>query len=128
MFANCIITKVVKKSAENAFVFNSYPSIGMFNMPISTATKMSEVRSICWNMSFLMMKSLFLRGGSCMTLSSGLIEANAIAAKVSMMMFTHSICITVRGGSWVKNTPVKTTTRATILIVNWNIRKRCMLR
>ena len=119
---------MVKKSAEKALVFISYPSIGMFIMPINTATKMAEVRSICRNMSFLMMKSLFLRGGSCITFSSGLIEANAIAAKVSMIMFTHSICITVSGGSLVKNTPVKTTTNATMFMVSWNIRKRCMLR
>ena len=76
----------------------------------------------------VMMKSLFLRGFSRITLRLGGSEASASAAKVSMIRLTHSICVTVSGSSLPKIEPSSTMTIATKLIVSWNRTKRWMLR
>lgn len=65
-----------------------------------------------------MMKSVLRRGFSFITLSLGGIEAKAKAAKVSMMRFTHSICVTVRGRSVPTIEPSSTMKSATKLIVS----------
>lgn len=44
----------------------------------------------------------------------------AIAAKVSMMMFTHRICTTVSGMSVPNTAPTKQIRIAAKLIVSWN--------
>ena len=52
----------------------------------------------------------------------------AIAAKVSMMMFTHRICTTVSGMSVPNTAPTKQIRIAAKLIVSWNSTKRWILR
>ena len=71
-----------------------------------------------------MMWSVVLRGGSCITRSSGGREASASAAKVSMMRFTQSICVTVRGDSVPRNAPMSTMRQAATLMVIWKTMKR----
>ena len=59
-----------------------------------------------------------------MTVSLGGMEARAKAAKVSMIRFTHSICVTVSGSSVPIIDPNNTISKATKLIVSWNTMKR----
>ena len=63
-------------------------------------------------------------GFSFITLSLGGIDAKAKAAKVSIIRFTHSICVTVNGNSVPTSEPNSTMNSATKLIVNWNTMKR----
>ena len=51
-------------------------------------------------------------------------DANAIAAKVSIMRLTQSICVTFSGFSVPKKAPTRTTTHATTFTVNWKSIKR----
>ena len=76
----------------------------------------------------VMIKSSGWRGFSCMTLSLGGMDAKANAAKVSMIRFTHNICVTVRGSSVPKKAPMSTMSKATRLMVSWNRIKRWILR
>lgn len=55
---------------------------------------------------------------------TGGIDAKAMAAKVSIIRFTQSICVTVSGSSVPKKAPNKTLANATTLIVSWNTMKR----
>ncbi len=68
------------------------------------------------------------RGMSRITASDGGSDANAIAAKVSIIRLTHSICVTVSGDSISINAPKSTTRHATTLTVSWKRMKRWMLR
>ena len=97
-------------------------------MPSSTATKSSPTPTIERIIGREMMKSLFLRGFSRITLRLGGSEASASAAKVSMIRLTHSICVTVSGNSLPKIEPNSTMMIATKLIVSWNSTNRWMLR
>ena len=74
----------------------------------------------------LMMKSLRLRGRSPITSRSGDSEARAMAAKVSIMRFTHSICVMVRGSSVPMNEPPSTSSSAVTFTTSWKKMKRCM--
>ena len=65
------------------------------------------------------MKALRLRGLSAITLSEGGSAERAKAAKVSMMRFTHSICVTVRGDSVPMNAPKSTSRHAATFTVSW---------
>ena len=56
----------------------------------------------------------------------GDIEARAMAANVSIIRFTQSICVTVSGRAEPKNAPRRTLSNATTLMVSWNTMKRCM--
>ena len=53
-------------------------------------------------------------------------EARAPAAKVSMIRFTHSICVTVMGNSEPNIEPSSTMTSAATLMVSWNRMNRWM--
>ena len=64
------------------------------------------------------------RGFSFITFGSAGNEAKAKAAKVSMMIFTHNIWVTVNGRVVPMNAPISTTSKAVKLIVNWNMTKR----
>ena len=75
-----------------------------------------------------MMKDLRERGLSRITSSDGGREARAIAAKVSMIRFTHSICVTVSGDSIPMNAPASTIRQAQTFTVSWNMMKRCRFR
>ena len=97
-------------------------------MPSSTTTitppHVKSVRA----MAGVMMNSLRGRGRSRITSGLGGSEAIAMAAKVSMMMFTQRICTTVRGMSVPKIAPTKQMTIAAKLMVSWKRTKRWMLR
>ena len=72
-----------------------------------------------------MMKSPFgplLRGLSFITLGLGGKEANAPAANVSIIKFTHSICVIVSGDSVPINEPNNTIRQAATLMVSWKSR------
>ena len=72
------------------------------------------------------MKALRSRGLSRITRSEGGSEARAMAAKVSMMRFTHSICVTVSGLCVPMKAPLRTMKHAATLTVSWKSRKRWM--
>ena len=72
------------------------------------------------------MKAWRSRGRSCITLSDGGSEARAMAAKVSIIRFIHSICVTVSGDSVPMKAPMSTMRHAVTLTVSWNSRNRCM--
>ena len=57
------------------------------------------------------------RGASCITDGVGGSDANAMAANVSMIRFTHSIWVTVSGDCIPMNAPHSTMRHATILTV-----------
>ena len=73
-----------------------------------------------------MMKALRSRGLSCITRSAGGSEARAMAANVSMMRFTHSICVTVSGESVPMKAPANTMKQAATFTVIWKRMKRWM--
>ena len=60
-----------------------------------------------------------LRGFSFITLGSAGNEDRAMAANVSIIRFTQSICVTVSGDSIPMNDPKSTTRQAHTLIVIW---------
>ena len=60
------------------------------------------------------------RGLSFITRSFGGREANAPAANVSMIKFTHNICVIVKGDSVPNKEPNSTIKQAATLMVNWN--------
>ena len=66
-----------------------------------------------------MMKSPARRGRSLITSRDGGSEARAMAAKVSMMRFTQSICVTVSGISVPMTEPPSTSSRAVTLTTSW---------
>ena len=74
----------------------------------------------------VIMNSSRLRGLSFITSRDGGSDASAIAAKVSMMRFTHSICVTVSGISVPITEPPSTSSSAVTLTTNWKYRKRWM--
>ena len=69
-----------------------------------------------------------LRGLSYSTFLSAGNEDRAIAANVSIMRFTHSICVTDSGESKPINEPKSTTKQAHTLIVIWKMMNRRMFR
>ena len=73
-----------------------------------------------------MIKSLFLRGRSSITRQLGGNDANAPAAKVSIIRLTHSIWVIVKGDDEPNNEPNSTMRQAATFIVSWNSKKRCM--
>ena len=68
----------------------------------------------------VMMKASLLRGLCSMTSSLGGSVAKAKAAKVSMMRFTHSICVTVSGRSTPMKGPSAAIPHAATFTVSWN--------
>ena len=79
-------------------------------------------------MGRVMMLSEVPLGGTRITMLFGGNEAKARAAKVSIIRFTHSICVTESGGCLHMNDPTPTTKQAQTFTVSWNSMKRCMLR
>ena len=75
----------------------------------------------------VIMKAFVLRGGSFITNSLGGRDAKAAAAKVSIIMLTQSICVTVSGNSCPTIEPISTMSMAERLMVSWNNMKRWML-
>ncbi|CDC96128.1 unknown [Alistipes sp. CAG:268] len=98
------------------------------SMPSSTTTIAPPQVKIVRAMPGEMMNSSRRRGRSRITSAEGGSEAIAIAAKVSMMMFTQRICTTVRGMSVPTSAPTKQMRIAAKLIVSWKSTKRWMFR
>ena len=69
-----------------------------------------------------------LRGFSRSTPLSGGSDERAMAAKVSMMRFTHNICVTVSGESRPIKAPASTIRQAQRLMVIWKMMKRRMFK
>ena len=90
--------------------------------------KRAPTERIFAHMALSMIKSSRLRGASFITVIEGGSEASAIAAKVSMMRFTQSICVTVRGVSIPRRALMSTMKHAAIVTVIWKRMKRWMLR
>ena len=65
-------------------------------------------------------KSVERRGLFFITSLLGGNDANANAAKVSIMRFTHNICVTVNGDCVPVNAPITTMRHATIFTTSWN--------
>ena len=65
------------------------------------------------------MNALRLRGRSAITLLLGGNDASAMAAKVSMIRLTHSICVTVSGDLTSAKAPTSTVRQATTFTVSW---------
>ena len=76
----------------------------------------------------VMMKALRSRGLAFITCGDGGSDARAMAAKVSRMRFTQSICVTVSGDSVPVKAPKSTVRQAATLTVSWKSMNRCMLR
>ena len=66
------------------------------------------------------------RGRSCITSLDGGNEASAIAAKVSIIRFTHNICVMVSGISVPTKAPQSTNSNAVTLTTSWKKMKRWM--
>ena len=79
--------------------------------PTSTIRR-AILPSMIWLPGFL--------GLSVITLWSGGSDDKAIAAKVSIIKFTHNICVTLSGESSPMNAPNKTMRQAHTLMVIWN--------
>jgi len=71
-----------------------------------------------------MIKACLSLGLSFITSAEGGSEANAIAPNVSIIKFTHNICVTVSGDSAPINAPTRTIKQAATFTVNWNSKKR----
>ena len=114
------------KNIERLFMDIS-PSFSIMTSIVSNmATNARLVKRRCFAMRGVMMKSEVFRGFSFITLRDGGSEASAIAANVSIMRLTQSICVTVSGSVVPITAPTSTTARATKFMVSWNITKRCM--
>ena len=145
MFQNWMNTKNVKKRLSSKSE-SPFPSVGQevgfsrsaqavtswfckkISRTSSRAVKTTPMPPIIHAIVRLMMKSVRGRGASFMTSAEGGSDASAMAAKVSMMRFTHSICVTVSGDSVPKKAPKRTMRQAIRLTVIWKRMKRRMLR
>ena len=67
-----------------------------------------------------MIKAFEFLGFRFITSGLGGSEAKAPAANVSMMRFTHNICVTVMGSSEPNKEPSNTIIKAATLMVSWN--------
>ena len=92
----------------------------------SSTKKKSPAPTICRIMGRSMMWLFGWRGRSRITRLSGGSDESAMAAKVSMMRFTHSICVTLSGESRPMKAPASTMRQAQMLMVIWKRRKRLM--
>ena len=90
----------------------------------NTPKKSKPVETMLRFIFLVIMKSSRRRGLSPITFCEGGNDASAIAANVSMMRFTQSICVTVSGDCSPVNAPVKTIKQATTLTISWNSTKR----
>ena len=74
---------------------------------------------------------IWLLGSRGLSFSTRLFAGNedrAIAANVSMIRFTQSICVTFRGESRPVNAPISTIRHAQMLIVIWKRMNLCIFR
>ena len=85
--------------------------------PKSNTTKNPPTPKMPFVIGFVMILAPRARGLSFITRLLGGKDANANAAKVSIMRFTQSIWVTVSGDSTPKNAPMSTMIHAATLIV-----------
>ena len=72
---------------------------------------------MCHAISLFIIKLRLSRGFSFITAADGGNEASAMAANVSIIRLTHSICVTVSGTSVPIKAPVSTIKQATTFTV-----------
>ena len=94
------------------------------NIPMNIARNTPAVAKISTAIRGVTINAPGSRGESFITSGSGGSVANASAAKVSMIIFTHSICIAVSGISTPRPGPITAVDTAATLIVNWKTIKR----
>ncbi len=123
MFQNCSMMKKVK----NTVFSSSVNGWNVSNSPIIRAVKYRPVPMMSVAMARSMMLSERRRGLLFITSLDGGSDASASAAKVSMMRFTHNICVTVSTGSGVMNAPIITVRQAVMFTVSWKRMNLCML-
>jgi hypothetical protein len=128
MFQNWRKTNVEKNTVSCSTVSPPCRIVHRKSIPSSTTTIAAPHVKRVRAMAGVMMNSSLGRGLSRITSGLGGSEAMAIAAKVSMMMFTQRICTTVSGMSVPNNAPMKQMVMAAKLIVSWNSTKRWILR
>ena len=125
-FQNWSITKIVKKQVRAHSVCEAGSCLIPTMSDISITKNASPTPNILLRIALVMIKSLVLRGFSFITSGLGGMEASAMAAKVSIMRFTHNIWVTVSGSSVPRKAPSNTLANATTLIVSWKTMKRWM--
>ena len=81
-------------------------------------------KAIPRHIGLVMMKADAARGLSFITSRDGGSEASAIAANVSIIMFTHKICVTVSGISVPIIEPPNTSSNAEKFTTSWKKRNR----
>ena len=124
-FHHCSITKMVKKTVS--FLSSIPAPCSKYHNRAKVARKNSPpVVRIPRIMDLVMMNASLLRGFSSITSREGGSEASAIAASVSMMRFTHSICVMVSGISVPMKPPKSASNRAATLTMSWKKMKRWM--
>ena len=79
----------------------------------------NPIPKILIDIALFTMKWFLFLGLSFIILGSGGSDANAPAAKVSIIKFTHKSWVTVNGNLPQKIAPMKSIVRATTLIVSW---------
>ena len=123
------LKKWVKKSDRSNWASDVISTCLKYcNSPNKSNTKAIPVPMIPPAIGRVTILSFKWRGLSRITRSSGGKEANAKAAKVSIMRFTQSIWVTVNGDSVPKKAPIRTIKHAATLIVIWKRMNFCMLR
>ena len=125
-FQNCSITKVVKNIDSSCFCTSPSFCRQWIRYANITTNITIPIPNILCSMGLVIIKSVCRRGLSSRTSFVGGSEARAIAAKVSMIRFTHRICVTVSGISVPIIEPASTSSKAATLTVSWKKRKRCM--
>ena len=90
----------------------------MYSRQYNITKNKTPVARIFSHIAFPIMNECLLRGGLFITDSDGGNEARAMAAKVSIIKFTQSICVTVSGDSVPMNAPISTIRHAATLTVS----------
>ena len=132
IFQNCNITNSVKNRLnsyvlsplyspnenENKSVIEAISECCIItNTPSKITVNRPPTPKMFHDIGLEIIKSVTLRGLSFITECCGGSDANAMAAKVSIIRFTQSICVTVSGDSVPINAPISTIRQAATLIV-----------
>ena len=122
-FHHCSMTKMVKKMVNSC---RSTPAMrSKYHSRANIIRKNTPpIHRMPRSIGRVMMKASLLRGFSPNTSRDGGNEASAMAAKVSMIMLTHSIWVMVSGISVPISEPPSTSSKAVMLTVSWKKTKR----
>ena len=126
-FHHCSITNIVKNIVSS--LGDTPATLSKYHNRANISPKNNNpTMDIAHPIVRLMMKSVCFLGFFLITSLSGGSDASAIAAKVSMIRFTHSIWVMVRGSSVPINEPPNTSSRAVTFTTNWKKINLCILR